>query len=222
MPDPNSDERLMLLTPPKFANAWGPDTLVRLPSTVTSIPIPLCSYEFLADAGLPALIRFLGGSTEVKITFCRLASGLSPVLSEETVGPPLPSEWSVYWVLGDQFFCNGSAWWCINERLGHIERIDIELDRPIQFANSSVAHFASAMLGAVSWSVNCDRSEEGWPSAVDCFKQELEMLDLASMDSDRDFWPTYLDFIRGEGPGPCAIKKGSRLEGEKALREGPW
>lgn len=212
----------MLLSPKEFASAWGADALVRLPSPLATAPIPSDARQFLVQAGLPALIRYFPGSTGGKITFCRLAAGLSPVLGEETVGPPLPPEWSVYWILGDEFFCNGSAWWCVHERTGRVERIDIELDRPIEFANSSVAHFASAVLAASLWSDRRGRAAAEWPSDVDQFERELAALDAASMESDRNFWPVYLDFMRDEGPHPGAFEKGSRSEGERALEAGPW
>jgi SUKH-4 immunity protein len=211
----------MRLTADKIARAWGDDALVRLPTALATAPIPSDAREFLVQAGLPALVRYFGGSTEVKATFCRLAMGLSPVLGEKTGGPPLPPEWSVYWILGDEFFCNGSAWWCIHEQTGHVNRIDIELNQPIKFANSSVAHFASAVLAASSWSDRCSRSAENWPSEVDRLKRELADLDSSSMESDRNYWPVYLDFIRDEDPHLCAIEKGSRSEGEQALQAGP-
>src|SRR5262249_34408353 len=83
--------------------------LVRLPPSA-SAAIPHDSREFLVRAGLPALVRLFPGSTDGVITFSRLAAGLSPVLGEKTVGPPLTSEWSAYWIVGDEFFCNGAAW----------------------------------------------------------------------------------------------------------------
>jgi hypothetical protein len=93
----------MLLSPEEFARAWGADALVQLPP-LAGKPILNDSREFLVRAGLPALIRYFPGSDGV-ITFCRLASGLSPVLGEKTVGPPLPSEWSVYWIVGERPCC---------------------------------------------------------------------------------------------------------------------
>jgi hypothetical protein len=42
------------------------------------------------------------------------------------------------------------------------------------------------------------------------------------MESDQNFWPAYLDFIRGEGPHLGRFEKGSRVEGEQALQAGPW
>jgi hypothetical protein len=205
----------MPLTAEQFARVWGADALVRLRSSHGAAPIPDDARAFLVQAGLPSLIRCRGGSFEAKITFCRLASGLSPILSMQTVGPPLPPEWSVYWILGDEFFSNGAAWWCIHQDSGHIDRIDIELEHPIRFANSSVAQFAAAALAAASW------SERGG-SEADELDRELTALDSASMGSDRNFWPAYLDCIRDEGPRPGAFQRGSRSEGERALQAGPW
>src|SRR5688572_13055556 len=123
----------MVFSSDEFVHVWGADSLVQLPKQLATAPIPTDACEFLVRIGLPALIHHISGSTEGKITFCRLGTGLSPILSEETGGPALPSDWSVYWVLGDEFFCNGSAWWCIHQDTGQIDRIDIELDTPIDF-----------------------------------------------------------------------------------------
>jgi SUKH-4 immunity protein len=212
----------MVVTPEDFARAWGANALVRPPAASVPEAIPSDARAFLVRAGLPALIRCFGGSSECKITFCRLASGPSPVLAEQTVGPPLPREWSVYWVLGDEFFCNGAAWWCIHERTGQVERIDIELAEPIEFANNSVAHFASAVLAALVWSSRPDRSAAEWPSEVNRLTRQLAVLDPASMESGRNFWPVYLDYIREEGPQRRAVERGSLSEGERALQAGPW
>jgi hypothetical protein len=212
----------MLLSPEGFARAWGIDSLIQLPSRLATAPISKVSREFLVRAGLPALIRYFEGVTKGLITFCRLDSGLDPVLGEKTVGPPLPSEWSVYWILGDEFFCNGSAWWCLHGPTGRVDRIDIEIDPPISFANSSVAHFASALLIALLWSNQPGHSPTEWPSEVAQFKHELADLDPACLQSDRNFWPMYLDFISSEGPQKGAFERGSRAEGERAFQTGPW
>jgi hypothetical protein len=212
----------MVLTPEEFAGAWGSDALVRPAAASVPGALPSDARAFLVRAGLPALIRYFGGSTPCNMTFCRLASGLSRVLAERTVGPSPPREWAVHWVLGDEFFCNGSAWWCIHERTGQVDRIDIELAQPIKFANSSVAHFASAVLGAMLWSNRPGRSAEKWPSEVDQFKRELAVLDPPSMECHRNFWPVYLSFIREEGPHRGFLEKGSRLQGERAVQAGPW
>jgi SUKH-4 immunity protein len=210
----------MLLSPEEFARAWGADALVRLAS-FSGTPIPNDGREFLMQAGLPALIRYFPPTAGV-ITFRRLASGLAPLLGEKTVGPPLPSEWSVYWIVGDEFFCNGAAWWCVHGPTGRVDRIDIAIESPIDFANSSVVHLASAVLAMSLWSTQCSRAVEKWPSEVDRLKRELADLDPTSMQSDRNLWPAYPDFIRSEGPVVGGFEKGSRAEGERAFRTGPW
>jgi len=202
--------------------AWGADALVRLPSRLATEPIPNEAREFLVRAGLPALVRYYEGPNEANITFCRLASGLSPVLGEKTVGPPLPPKWSVYWILGDEFFCNGAAWWCLHQRTGHVVRMDIGMDPPVDFANSSVAHFASAVLAASLWGKQRRPSDDEWPSGVDRLKRELKVLDPPSMRAAGNFWPNYLEYIRQEGPQRILFEKGSREEGEQALQAGPW
>src|SRR5262245_42999644 len=132
-----------ILTPEEFARAWGDDALTRLPIDHANVPIPAGARAFLVQAGLPNRITFHAGETGSELTFERLKSGMSSILSEKTVGPPLPRNWSIYWVLGDEYFSNGWVWWCIHQNDGHILRIDGELADPIQFVNTSTAHFAS-------------------------------------------------------------------------------
>jgi hypothetical protein len=211
----------MLISPEEFARARGANNLVQMPP-LTDAPVPNDSGEFLVRAGLPALIRYTPGATDAVITFCRLASGLAPLLGEKTVGPPLPSEWSDYWIIGDEFFCNGAAWWCVHGPTGRVDRIDIEIDPPVEFANSSVVHFASALHAALVWSAKGSRLVADRPAEVDRLKSELAELDPNCMQSNRNFWPVYLDFIRDEGPQLTPLKAGSRAEGERALEAGPW
>jgi hypothetical protein len=212
----------MPLTPEEFERAWGADALVRLPAESAAAPIPSDARDFLVRAGLPALVRYSYGSADGKITFCRLAPSLHTALGEPTVGPPLPIDRAAYRILGHEFFCNGAAWWCAHERTGQVDRIDIELNPPIEFASSSVAHLASAVLAAVRWSARCDRSVGEWRAEVDRLRRELTELDPAGMGSDRNFWPAYLDVIRDEEPHTVGFERGSRPDGEWALQEGPW
>jgi hypothetical protein len=212
----------MLLSPEEFSRAWGFETLVRLSSQQAAAPIPNEDRDFLVRGGLPALIRYFPGSTDGVVTFCRLATGLVPVLGERTGGPPLPPDWSAYWIIGDEFFSNGAAWWCLHGPSGRVDRIDIEIEPPIEFVNSSVAHFASALLAASQWSAQCGHSVEEWLSEVDRFKRALAELDPPCVQSDRNFWPVRLDVIRSKGPHLRVFEKGSRAEGERALRAGPW
>ncbi len=212
----------MLISPEEFERSWGSDKLVRLSAQFVAALVSERDREFLKRAGLPAMIRYFAGATDGLITFCRLASGLKPLLSQETVGPALPLEWSIYSIMGDEFFCNGTAWWCIHGALGHVERIDIEIEQPIEFVNSSVGHFASALLAASMWSGSGSPKKQDWPCDVDRLMAELAEIDPPSMQSRRNFWPMWLNFIRDEGPHLRVFERGSRDEGERALEVGPW
>jgi hypothetical protein len=212
----------MLLTPDEFAIGWGAGDLVRWDDAAPAGAIPDEARRFLGRVGLPALIRYSEGPRVAKITFCRLGAGPTPVLSEPIVGGPLAAEWSRYRILGDEFFCNGAAWWCIDERSGSVERIDIELGEPIAFANSSVAHFASCALAAVRGSGRWSQRAAEWPSQVAELKRTLAEIDPAAMASDRNFWPHCLDFIDDDGGPPCVVVRGPHAEGLEALSRGPW
>jgi len=209
-----------ILTASAFAAAWGEDSLVRLPDANKSIPAK-CG-EFLLRAGLPALVRCHEASNESKITFCRLSRGLSSVIDEKTVGTPLPSSWSRYLVAGDEFFCNGAAWWCIHQANGSIVRIDIELDDPVEFVNTSVAHFAAAISMAVGWSAKCRRTAQEWTREVDQLVNAIRTLDPPALKSRRCFWLRFLEFIREEDPSESGFVKGSATAGRRAWKAGSW
>jgi hypothetical protein len=211
-----------LLGPEEFAHEWGPEALIRLPDKKSKVPMPADTRDFLVRAGLPALITYYGGVTESKVTFYRLDLGPSPLLEEETVDPRIPASWSAYVVVGDEFFCNGCASWCIHQDTGHVLRVDPELQEPVEFVNSSVAHFASAALTAVSWSQHCTRTAAEWVAEVDRLTQLLGLLDPESTRSTKQFWGSYLDFIRSEGPAKAACNKGTRHEAHQAWIAGPW
>jgi hypothetical protein len=215
------------LSPDEFAHAWGEDALVRLSADAAmTLQVPDHSRNFLARAGLPVLLHYFLGSTDAKISFLRLDAGVTPVSEEKTVGPPLPRSWSSYQVLGDEFFCNGSAWWCVHEPSGNVCRVDIELDEPVELANTSVEHFASALLAAWKWS---HRYSGRMISELDRLRDELRALDPHAMAEPRSFWPSWLNFIDAEketlvdvGVRVAEWRKGTREDGDQAIREGAW
>jgi hypothetical protein len=155
------------------------------------------------------------------MTFCRLESGISTLL-EEPLHSTLSSEWSVYFVLGDDFFCNGSAFWCLHQLTGGIYRIDIELSPPVEFVNSSLTHFASAILAGESFSHDMNDGVERWNTELDFFQRSLGAFDPICLQSPQNFWPRYLSFLRGEGPQARIFIKGSLSEGRQASRTGSW
>jgi hypothetical protein len=210
------------LTPAEFADEWGAYALVRTPNALPNPPIPTDAFGFLVEAGLPALIHVLPDYIDTKITFCRLESGLSPVTNERTVGPPLPSDWSIYWVIGDEFFCNGSAFWCIDQRDGQIVRIDIELDDPIDFVNSSVECLARTLVAATKWSAQDDRKSAESPRGVGQLEFELNLIDPRAINSRDSFWLPILNFVRDEKPSGNIFATGSTVEGQRAWKARAW
>ncbi|HEV3418502.1 MAG TPA: SUKH-4 family immunity protein [Pirellulales bacterium] len=208
-----------MFSPETFAAAWGSEALVRLSSENTTNSIPASAREFLSRAGLPALITYVEDEPLFKITFCRLEAGLTPVLMEKYHGT-LPGDWNCYWVLGDEYFSNGAAWWCIDQRDGRILRIDIELAEPIMLANASVAHFTSALLVAVSWSAQQDCNGLHRPDAVNQLERQLNELDPECMRSGGSFWRRYVARLVGQKDGGFA--KGSMSAGHDALIDGTW
>ncbi len=125
-------------------------------------------------------------------------------------------------MLGDEFFCQVAFWWCIHERTGEVARIDINREPSVVFVNSSVAHFASALLAVWSWSIRRNQSTNLGRISVEQLEQELAELDQASMKARWNYWPIFTAFIRQEEPPVAGIEKGSRQEGEQALLTGVW
>jgi hypothetical protein len=216
----SASESIHRMTAESFAMAWGADSLIRLPAKAASA-LPLADGDFLVRAGLPALVRYSFGAGG-NITFCRLSTGLAPLLSEKFVGPALPREWATYSVLGDEFFCNGSALWCIHRPTGRVDRIDVEIEPPVEFANSSVMQFAGALFAATEWSATRNTASD-WQSEVGKLQTVLAELDPPCMGTGRSFfWSSYLDFLADAGPEVQVFERGSKCEGEQALRIGSW
>jgi hypothetical protein len=204
----------------EFARLWGAESLVRLPAGV-ALP-PGAAGDFLTQAGLPALVSCFEDESESKITFCRLAAGLATLAGEPSVGPPTPIDRAAFYVLGDEFFCNGSAWWCLHREHGYVARIDIGLREPVALVNTGVAELASSLFAAVCWSEHCTRTETDWVKEVDRLQQILKLIDAAAFGYTNNFWQAYLLYIAGENPARSGFVKRSLQEGQQALAAGPW
>jgi hypothetical protein len=113
----------------------------------------------------------------------------------------------VYWVLGDEFFCNGTALWCLRRDNGRVVRIDYELADPIELVNTSVGRFASALWAAVMWSEASNRGAASWPREVDQLEAAIGALDPECLAAHRSFWRAILDFERAEGPTVAGFKR---------------
>jgi hypothetical protein len=188
-----------LLTPDEFVHAWGSDGLIGLPEQTIAAPIPEDARMFLVKAGLPRHITFAHKSLPSEMSFVRLSDGLQNVIAVQTVGPAFPSGWSVYWIMGEESFDNGSAWFCIHQDSGHVVRMDIELDNPISLVNTSVAHLATAILLSCSWSQESARQGQ-WSAMVDQLGDSLRRSDPGALRSKDTFWNGILDEMRNVGP----------------------
>jgi len=120
----------------------------------------------------------------------------STVLKEEFVGPSLPADWDRYVVFADEEFPNGSAWYCVNNENGAVYRIDIELDNPVEYVNSSLEAFKKSILETVKWSDQFSDKIEGHPEYTDFIMKELSEIDRTAFKSEKYYWPTIINHIR--------------------------
>ncbi len=212
----------MLLSADEFGTSWGHEFLVRMCTPVAGTSIPESVLHFLTCTGLPALVCYTERSMELKITFCRLASGIERFATDDLVDGSHRIDWTPYWIIGDEYFCNGSALWCLNSLTENVERLDPELPQPIEFVNSSLAHFASCLVAAIRVSAQWSTDPRDWPHQIAQLKRVLAEIDPAIPSSERCFWQICLDYVDDDGGPPCVFKKGSLLDGTRALSEGPW
>jgi hypothetical protein len=206
----------MPLTADELHHAWVFGDLVRLRPGERA-PIAGDVRAFLSEAGLPAVWRCNFGSEGI-VTFCRLAQGLASMAEESFVGPPLPLAYGDWYVLGDEYFMNGSALWCVHFWSGEVARIDVQLREPVEWAHSSVPGFAAALLATVRWAA--DRDPGPWPPRLDALASDLDAADPGC--ASKGFWAHWLDWAREEEPEVGAFRGGTVAEGEAALLRGPW
>ena len=120
----------------------------------------------------------------------------STVLNDEIVGPALPTDWDKYVVFADEEFPNGSAWYCLNNENGAIYRIDIELDNPIEYVNSSLEAFKKSIQETVKWSNKFSNKIEGYPEYADFIMTALSEIDRTAFESEKYYWPTIVTHIK--------------------------
>jgi hypothetical protein len=111
----------------------------------------------------------------------------------------LPTEFAAYWIIGDEVFINGSAWFCITGGTGQLVRIDVEQDDPVEFVNSSVEHFATFLAVLQRWCADNDGSDS-WGDGVHRIQKEMFALEPEIASASKSFWPRLLEAIEEEGP----------------------
>lgn len=190
------------LTPHEFAQAWGAERLVRLCPDMLTLPgVSTEAVGYLVEAGLPRHFVVAHPTLPTRISFGRLARGLTPLVAEPQVGPGVPPEWSPYVIVGDEQFDNGSAWYCIDRDTGHVVRVDPELDRPASLVNTTLPRFAMAMLLSISWSANVRALSPSWDAAVQLLAGLLSAQDPGILDVENGYWRKVVATVADMEPG---------------------
>lgn len=199
------------LQPKDFIQNWPNSELVRL---TENLPVPdrlsQNAISFLQQAGLPARIVLEHPEMTHEISFEKLSEGLYPVTDifesfEEEFDDSEPL--NGFWVIGEESFDNGSAYFCIAESTNLVTRYDPEIDEQPVFVNSSIACFASCLLIATKWSETPLLTD--WETAIDFLKAEIEHCDPFALIESDNFWTYLIDAIQDAGPGKFPVKIGS-------------
>ncbi len=196
------------LQPKDFIRNWPNSDLIRLPG---SLPVPdrlsQDAISFLQQVGLPARIVLKNLGSLHDISFEKLSEGLYPVtdifgsFEEESDDS---ESLNGFWVIGEESFDNGSAFFCLPESTNLVTRFDPEIDEQPVFVNSSVACFASCLLIVTKWSET--PSSADWESAIDFLKAEIEHCDPFALIESENFWTYLIDAIQEAGPGGFLVK----------------
>lgn len=189
------------LTAQEFAAAYGARSLVRLAERGATGRVPEEAITFLRSVGLPARIVYHEFVSGAEVTFRQLGCGLWPLRAEGLRKPP-PESWSRLWVIGDEYFVQGAAWWCIAEGSGHVVRLDPDVGDDGDLVNTSVARLASALLAAIRWTETVSYTAPNWSAQLDSLEQRIRSLDTEAMEDRRGFWRRWFQVVRSEVPRP--------------------
>ena len=139
---------------------------------------------------LPEQAKWEFKETWVSFDFSRLKHSLIRVTDEQTVGPPVPADWHKYRVFGDEFFSNGSAFICIDETEGSVQRIDMELKSPIGlFATNTDQFAATFQILDQYFALQTEAPEE--------LAKQLRLADAEAFDAGSD-WRLLSDHLNSE------------------------
>jgi hypothetical protein len=188
--------------PDAFLQRWGRASLLQLPPTGhLARTLPASSREFLWKAGLPLGVETHEHVHGSGLTFRRLRNGGRQLIEEwPKIGPP--AEWSPFWIIGDEYFCQGSAWWVIHDRTGEISRVDPCRDPAIYLVNVDAAHFAQSLLAAVEWTEHCRYIARDWSQQIASLRTALRQVDPPAAASPHSHWMHFTDVIECEPPHP--------------------
>src|SRR5687768_4829062 len=188
----------MLIEPEDWKREWGADNLVF--ATEHCHCLPGTALSFLSSYGLPRRIIFenpLDGDWEARIERDYAIAISSEISFEPLLSPldrynagikwgdfydqELDKAWSEQIVIGEEEFSNGSASYCIHQLSETITRIDVELEEPETFVNSSLPQYGESLLLAVRWSKAIHQAGLGnWQTSLNELADALRAVDAVA------------------------------------------
>lgn len=195
-----------VLTPREFANRWG----TRLVAAPNAGQFPGSAADFLSQAGLPRAFTFAHPEIPLQGSFDRLGKDIEILSNEPFVGPEAPRTWAAFLVIGEHYFDNGSALYCVEKDSGQVFLVDVELDEPFQFLNTSIPAFATCLEATADWTAQWSIHGD-WLSAIDSLRTTLTQIDSMAFSARESaptrlaFWPMLLDEMRRQPPGTVGL-----------------
>jgi hypothetical protein len=113
----------------------------------------------------------------------------------------MPSEWSRYWHLADQEYCQGGGWICIEGKNGRLVVIDLDQRNPIYLLNSSHRNFYTTLAHFLEWSETTD----GMTAETIRLRDALRRQDCIPPDELESFWMNFIDATLDSDPMRLAV-----------------
>ena len=144
------------MSPSAWKKSWSPDPLVFRKTKTQQLPTG--AHTFLETHGLPRVL-VIECENPFELRFKQVTKKLG--LYTDRFGPNAftdaeAQEWGDRYIIGDEEFCNGGAFFCVHRDTGTVTRIDPETSNPEMPVNSSLEQFATALLILRNWSTKHD------------------------------------------------------------------
>lgn len=170
----------------ELLEVWSSSKLVKLPFDFQA-NVNLGGIKYLQNVGFPDYLNTNISDMEFIIDFRDISKGL-PRLSELDFGLPNPKEWSHYYVLGDETFCNGSSLWVYYIDTGETFRFDVELDDPFWETGTSIETLSLSFLTFYYWYRKLFKLSDSWEEQIRILDDLLLKADPKLYGSNRGFW----------------------------------
>jgi hypothetical protein len=181
--------------PDQWKRLWGAYRMISAGPTVNELPET--ARQFIQTYGLPRRVWLQWWGTGIE--------GTSEI-SFEPLCRPAELDPSQRILIANEWWSNGSAELAMGRTTGEIIRIDVELDEPESFVNSSVEQLARSLLAGVQWSAGsrADPSAD-WNVSLSAWATAIAGLDAVAFERPRGFWPALIEYAKERGPGCLTI-----------------